>query len=60
VADRVESASFKAAKAFIEKAYSEVMLSEAENKLANSQKLSDEDKQELASLISKKRETIEK
>ena len=58
--DVVESASFKAAKAFIGKAYSETMLAEAETKLANSQKLSDDEKQSLAAMISQKREEIAK
>ena len=58
--DVVESASFIAARAFINKAYSEVMLAEAETKLANSQKLSDQEKQALASMISQKREELAK
>ena len=56
----VESASFIAARAFINKAYSEVMLAEAETKLANSQKLSDQEKQALAAMISQKREELAK
>jgi len=58
--DAVESASFIAARAFIGKAYSEVMLSEAETKLANSQKLSDDEKGALASMIAEKREELAK
>jgi hypothetical protein len=59
VADRVAgSASYMAAKAFIEKAYSKVMLDEASTKLANSTKLTADEKKELDAIISKKLDEV--
>ena len=48
--------SYFAAKNFIEKSNSEVMLSEAETKLSNSVKLTDAEKEELTNLLASKRE----
>ena len=53
-----KSASYIAAHAFVEKAYSKSMLDLAATKLANSTKLTDGEKEELATIISTKLETV--